>query len=198
LLFTKELLFFLKDVFDLSHSSIFDEGAFQVYQTVGRSIVARIIELRRSESLASQMAHELNLKLNTFNSSWQLYSGVRMEQLWHTFRPAVASSLSQLKYGLQLRELAERFDALKWSSGASVQELDMLRDSIVRMHNTITNSWQEVGPLKVDLPLHNIETFTDNLAGCTKECRATHHQPRFVAECNCSLLPISIRNIVPV
>ena len=148
--FAKELLFYLEDIFDISNSPDFDEGVFQVYQTVGRSMVTHTFKHDAPQSLSARMAHDLSLKLDTFNSSWQLYSGLRMEQLWQIFRPAVASSLPQLECSLRVKELADRFDALKWSSGSSVQELDILRSSIVRIHDSITaTSSRQFEPLEV-------------------------------------------------
>jgi len=148
--FAKELLFYLEDIFDISQSSDFDEAVFQVYQMIGRSMVTCTIEYDGRQSLSARIAHDLSLNLDTFNSSWQLYSGLRMEQLWQKFRPAVASSPPQLECSLRVKELADRFDALKWSSGSSVQELDILRNSIVRIHDSITaTSSRQFGPLEV-------------------------------------------------
>lgn len=115
-------------------------------------MVARNIEHGESQSLSVGIAHAMRLKFDTFKSSWQLFSGLRMEQLWQTFRPAVASSLWQVESSLQVRKLAARFDDLKWSSGASLQELDSLRNSIVRIHDTIlASSSHSFGPLEVSL-----------------------------------------------
>ena len=73
-----------------------------------------------------------------------------MEKLWMRFKPTTAKDLSQLKFSLQVKGLAARFDALKWSSGASIQELGILRNSIARIHDAIgTASLESFSPLEV-------------------------------------------------
>ena len=60
-----------------------------------------------------------------------------MEQLWMKFRPVTASDMLQLELSVKIKDIARRFDSLKWRSGASVQELDVLRGSLVRIHATL-------------------------------------------------------------
>ena len=73
-----------------------------------------------------------------------------MEKLWTLFRPATAKDLSQLAVSLQVRSVADRFDALKWGSGASIRELDTLRHSIARINEAVENaSLESFGPLEV-------------------------------------------------
>ena len=93
-------------------------------------------------SLTAKLRSELGSRLETFNDSWQLHSGLGMELLWTTFRPVGAKSLDQLNLSNQAKDLADRFDALRWGSGTSVQELCSLQRSITRIHDAI-----EVAPL---------------------------------------------------
>ena len=62
-----------------------------------------------------------------------------MELLWTAFRPVCATNLSQLESSNQVRDLANRFDLLRWGSGASVEELCRLQKSITRVHDAITS-----------------------------------------------------------
>ena len=117
---------------------------------MGESMCARGVAGRSNQSLSAILASTLGQKLDAFSSSWQLYSGLRMEQLWMRFRPATASYTLQLELSVQIKDLACRFDSLKWRSGASVQELDNLRCSLARIHATlITPSVQTFGPFEV-------------------------------------------------
>lgn len=117
---------------------------------MGGFMCAHGVADRSNQSLSAILASTLGQKLDAFNSSWQLYSGLRMEQLWMRFRPATASDILQLELSVQIKDLAGQFDSLKWRSGASVQELDILRDSLTRIHATlITPSVQDFGPLEV-------------------------------------------------
>ena len=138
--FADGIMSYLLDILDLSHSSNFDEGIFQVYQDVGKDMTSRAsIEVG---SLTAELRSELGSRLETFNESWQLHSGLCMELLWTAFRPVGARSLNQLDLSNKAKNLADRFDALRWSSGTSVQELCSLQRSITQIHNAI-----EVAPL---------------------------------------------------
>lgn len=98
---------------------------------------ARGVAGRSNQSLSVNLASTLGHNLDTFGPFWQLYSGHRMEQLWMKFRPATASDMLQLELSVKIKDIARRFDSLKWRSGASVQELDVLRGSLVRIHATL-------------------------------------------------------------
>ena len=148
--FAREVLFYLQDIFYLTSLQDFDEGIFQSYRIIGESLCARGVAGRSNQSLSAILASTLGQKLDAFNSSWQLYSGLRMEQLWMRFRPATASDMLQLELSVQIKELAGQFDSLKWRSGASIQELDILRCSLARIHTTLTTpSAPTFGPLEV-------------------------------------------------
>lgn len=116
-------------------SSEFDEGAFQVYLVIGQSIVAQgdtTKELKPISELFDSM-------LNLFNPSWKLSTGLSMETLWKMFRPCTAKSITELSTRIQAEELATRFDGLKWSVGASLRDLDLIRQSIVQIYGTINS-----------------------------------------------------------
>lgn len=148
--FAQEILTYLLDVLDLSHSSEFDEGTFQAYQTIGRGMTARASADGLCGNLTARLASEFGSKLETFNMSWQLHSGLGMELLWRAFRPVSARNLNELKSSNQVKELAKRFDALRWGSGTSVQELCSLQRSIVGIHDAIASaSHLEVRSLEV-------------------------------------------------
>ena len=148
--FAREVLSYLQDIFYLTSSQDFDEGTFQSYLISGDTLCTRGLAGRSNQSLSAVLASTLGQKLDAFNSSWQLYSGLRMEQLWMRFRPATASDMLQLELSVQLKDLAGQFDSLKWRSGASVQELDILRGSLARIHARLTTpSAQTFGPLEV-------------------------------------------------
>ena len=148
--FAREVLSYLQDIVHLTSSQDFDEAIFKTYLTIGKGMCAREVAGRPNQSLSANLASTLGHKLNTFDSFWQLYSGIRMEQLWMRFRPATASDVLQLELSVKIKDIAGRFDSLKWSSGASVQELDVLRSSLVRIHATlITSGGQTFEPLEV-------------------------------------------------
>lgn len=148
LLFADEVLVYLVDVLDLSQSSKFDGGTFQVYQTIGRNMALRACTDEPLESLSARLASELASGLETFNASWQLHSGLGMEVLWASFRPVCARDFNQLEFSIQIKDLANRFDTVRWGSGASVQRLCSLQMSIAHIHEAIDLA-SSFGSLKV-------------------------------------------------
>lgn len=130
-------MFYLSDMFDLAQSANFDEGAFQVYQAFGRSMIANAMGAGTFNDSTANLAYELQNKLHDFNASWQLSSGLSMETLWVIFRPSVAETMQQLEACLEVEELADRFDASRRASGASFEEIRTLRQSIIYMYNRV-------------------------------------------------------------
>ena len=132
-------MLYVLDVFDLSTSSEFDEGTFQVYRSLGRGLSARASTTGQQELFAARLASELNSNLDTFNASWQLHCGLGMELLWTTFKPASARDFHQLESSNRVKDLAIRFDALRWVSGISSRELCSLQSSIAGVHEAINH-----------------------------------------------------------
>ena len=62
-----------------------------------------------------------------------------MEKLWSAFRPPTARSMERLQICLDVEALADRFDSLKWHSGASLPELIHLHTSLNAISATINN-----------------------------------------------------------
>ena len=60
-----------------------------------------------------------------------------MELLWTTFRPVSAKEFHQLESSNRVKDLAIRFDVLKWDSGMSSRELCSLQSSIAGIHEAI-------------------------------------------------------------
>ena len=60
-----------------------------------------------------------------------------MELLWMTFRPVSARDFHQLESSNRVKDLAMRFDALRWDSGVSNRELCSLQSSIAGIHEAI-------------------------------------------------------------
>ena len=118
----QEIIDYLRDLCDLGHSENFDEGIFQVYLGSGRSFTESN-ELEGRRSLDTRFARALD----SFNASWRLSTGLSMERLWSTFRPPTARSLLQMKHIVKVEQLADRFDAFKWKSNASIDELERIQ-----------------------------------------------------------------------
>jgi midasin len=70
--------------------------------------------------------------LDSFNPSWQLMTGLSMEKIWASFKPAVPSSIGHLEALSQLRGLADRFDRILWKVRAPIDSTASLRISIAK------------------------------------------------------------------
>ena len=137
---TRDMLSYQRDMFDLANSSSFDDGVFQVYLSLGRSLIVNIKGEAALQHFSAAMTHGLDY----FNASWQLSTGLRMESLWAIFRPPhIATDLRQLKLILQIEELSDRFDALAWKSKLSIGQLYSMRKSIIRTLPAVRSSTSE-------------------------------------------------------
>lgn len=160
---------------DLAISPEFDESVFQAYLMVGRSIVvdgSDKVQFRR-------LADELGNRLSTFNASWQLSTGLSMEILWKLLRPPLAKTIAQLECRLQVEKLADRFDTLKWTAGASIQELDSFRRSMILFYNRMNSlSTHRDGSLRVSksskISRFQLLTVFRMLKNHSKNLRADH------------------------
>ena len=84
-----------------------------------------------------------------------------MEKLWAAFRPMTAINIPQLEHSLRIKGLADHFDALKFGSRASVQELGKLQTSLVQIHYNVDT--EEASPLTVCIEMNSeIQVLTGN------------------------------------
>lgn len=137
---------YLQDMFDLTNSPDFDVGVFQTYLSVGRYITAQASVCDET----NVFAEKLNFELSEFNLSWQLSTGLSMEVLWRLFKPHLAKNLTQIEAREGAKQLANRFDAIQWTTGGSVRDLEPLRWSIIGLHDAAYSADEEVdGRFKV-------------------------------------------------
>ena len=128
---------YLRDLLDLAHSQDFDAAVFQVYQSIGRSLVTSLTNDESPDHFSSSLAREFSSHLDAFKSSWQLFSGNEMEKLWNSFKPNTATDLSQLESSLLVKGLGDQYDALRFSVGTSIQETDQLQNSLIEIHDSL-------------------------------------------------------------
>lgn len=138
--YVSHVISYLQDIFDLTNSPEFDEGIFQTYLSIGRCISERASACNEVKSLAEKLDSELS----EFDLSWQLSTGLSMEVLWRLFKPPLAQNLRQLESRAGAKQLANRLDAIKWMTGASIRDLERLRWSIINFHDTICSAEREV------------------------------------------------------
>lgn len=135
----KELMTYLDNLLELVDSGTFDKGAFHAYRALGLSLTARMTGNECRDQPTLDLAAQLASKLDSFKTVLRPYSGLAMEKLWAALRPPTAISMDHLQMCLDIEGLGDRFDALKWNSGASLHELDVLHASLVAVNATLNN-----------------------------------------------------------
>jgi midasin len=122
-----DLCSYAQDVVDISSATAFNEGIFQTYLIIGRTLA--------SYSLRNNILHDAGSALNTgllaFNAAWKLSTGGSMELLWSVFKPRTARNAHHLKLLIRIERLAKDFDNLVWGARASLDVLVRLRESII-------------------------------------------------------------------
>ncbi|KAL9041364.1 MAG: hypothetical protein Q9214_004136 [Letrouitia sp. 1 TL-2023] len=130
----------LNDVFDLSMRPNFEEAEWQVYLEIGSSLSTRMGSIACLKDIASSLEHNLA----GFNPSWQLNSGQSMQILWVTFKPQTSQNLDQLALKLQVENFAQRFESICWASGASIDELGRLYQTISNIYIAVSANLEDV------------------------------------------------------
>ena len=132
--FAKEILAYLVDLLDPTVSETCDEGIVQAYQKIGWSLVASRESSGHTNAPLQVLADQVTSKLTAFNTQSESLSGLAMEQLWSFFKPPTISNKHQFEMYIEIEALADRFDAIKWSSGASIYDLSALRDTLIAVN----------------------------------------------------------------
>lgn len=190
-----KILHYLRDIFDLTLSENFDEDIFQAYQSIGRSLCSQASSWA---GVRGDIASELNAKLDTFNLSWQLSSGLGLDILWRALKPNTPRNLRQLELNLMVKGLADRFDAVKWKSGASVRELKDLQSSMTRLHTNVEAcSSLDLSPLDVGR-LSEIGELADDLSGHSNHSERSRDSRSAQPDRDFASLCVRVRNVVSI
>ena len=131
-----EVLQYLKDVFALTLTRLCDECAFQIFLDIGRSLSTRYQALQSMADLSKSLADELKRNIEVFGCTWQLTSGIKMEVLWKAFRPSTARNAAQFDLNLQIDQLSDRFDKIRWSSRATIADLVSTQISLINIQKS--------------------------------------------------------------
>ncbi|RDA83003.1 hypothetical protein CP532_4393 [Ophiocordyceps camponoti-leonardi (nom. inval.)] len=107
----------------LSSRETFDEARFQAHLALGTGVLqpltAALNDFRDSDFLGKL----LRLLESSFDSGFQLSTGLSMECLWHVLRATPFPDKPAFDQSMGLDRLASRFDAIRWKAQASVSDL---------------------------------------------------------------------------
>lgn len=152
----KELRDYVRDVLDSTRSLKFDEGVFQSYLVIGRSLITRALQCSDTYMLGSKIQECLGM----FKTSWDLTTGTSMEVLWNSFRPSTARDSRELDLVLRVERLADRFDSIVWRSNAPLDTITKLRRSILGVSPLEQSAnLQDEDALKARVPFPDLLPF---------------------------------------
>lgn len=119
----------------------FEEAELQVYFEIGSSLSTRMESIACLKNIASSLEHNLA----GFDPSWRLKSGQSLQILWSMFKPQTSQTLDRLSLKLQVEHFAQKFEAICWVSGASLDELGRLYQTISNIYIAVSANLEDVG-----------------------------------------------------
>ncbi|KAB8257115.1 hypothetical protein BDV32DRAFT_160729 [Aspergillus pseudonomiae] len=144
----RTVLNFCMDIFRLTAAKDIDEGEFQVYLQIGRELCAA---LSSSFDPLQQLAVALSQALSRFQESWALKTGLSMQRLWESWRPATPATGGQLKSILDLESVASEFTNIATKTHLDLSQLSQVRNSLVNAQQSIVLHGADEGQLVQNL-----------------------------------------------
>lgn len=125
---------FCWDIFRATEVKQVDEGEFQIYLQVGRNLCTSLV---RSLPSLAQLGHSLSRSLDRFKAGWALTTGLSMERLWDSWRPATPVTQAELQSLLDLEAAASKFTDLAVKSRLELTRLAQVRESLIDAQRSI-------------------------------------------------------------
>lgn len=116
---------------------------------MGKSFASELMNIEALKTVGEAFSRGIE----RFDKSWRLSYGQSMGILWSSFHSATSKSLFELDFRLQIEELSDRLARIGWSSGASTEQLNVLRCSILRVSESTSRSLEHNESLQVGLGL---------------------------------------------
>ncbi|KAE8385300.1 hypothetical protein BDV23DRAFT_188413 [Aspergillus alliaceus] len=140
----RAVLNFCMDLFRLTAAREVDEGVFQVYLQIGRELCA---SLSSSFGPLNKLAVTLSQALSRFRESWALTTGLSMQKLWESWRPATPATETQLKSILDLESVASEFSNIATKTHLDLSQLSQVRNSLISAQQSIILHGADEGQL---------------------------------------------------
>ncbi|TKA79762.1 hypothetical protein B0A49_02655, partial [Cryomyces minteri] len=114
------------NLFALLQAKDFDESVFQVYLVIARTTFSSVFP---SNETSQKMRYSLQSELNTFKAPSQLSTGLSMTTMWTALRAPTPTTYEHLQQIVEIKRLTDRFDALAWKSGLTIDELSRVQNA---------------------------------------------------------------------
>ena len=129
----EQILLFAEDISYVAERSPFDEAVFQTYHLIGQTMADNFEDNPSHQVLAASFSAALGL----LDKSCRLTSGLSMEAIWQLLQPSTPDPCSLSEVNNEMEALADRFDAVTWMCGTSLGELVALRNSLMRVFDSL-------------------------------------------------------------
>ncbi|RMJ23781.1 hypothetical protein PHISP_05349 [Aspergillus sp. HF37] len=146
----------LADMFRVTEAQNMDEGEFQVYLQLGRELCASLVNHWSMKPLASSLSESLA----RFQAGWALTTGLSMQRLWESWRPATPATQEQLKSLIELEDVAREFSDVAVKTRLELSKLSRVRSSLIDAQRSILLEGAD-GNLLVP----NVKQLVEELAG---------------------------------
>ncbi|KAL4893065.1 AAA ATPase [Aspergillus ambiguus] len=140
----RAVLSFCADIFHLASSAEVNEGEFQVYLQIGRELCSSLMELWEP---LQPLAMTLSQALGRFQESWALKTGLSMQKLWESWRPATPATQEQLKSILALEGVASEFTRIATRTHLDLAQLSKVRNSLINAQQLVLLEGADEGQL---------------------------------------------------
>ncbi|KAI9934908.1 hypothetical protein ASPWEDRAFT_175629 [Aspergillus wentii DTO 134E9] len=125
---------FCADIFRVTEVKQVDEGAFQIYLQIGKELC---VSLQDSWPLLEPLAVALSEYLGRFQAGWALTTGLSMQKLWESWRPATPATQEQLKSLMELESVVLEFTDLATKTRLELSQLSQVRSSLIDAQRSI-------------------------------------------------------------
>ncbi|KAF4163409.1 hypothetical protein CNMCM6936_000870 [Aspergillus lentulus] len=135
---------FCADLLRISEDGQVDEGEFQVYLQIGKELFVFLLD---SWPPLRFVALALSQCLRRFQENWALKTGLSMQRLWESWRPATPATQEQLRSKLDLEKVAAEFTDIALKTHLDLAQLSRVRNSLVDAQRTILLDGADEGHL---------------------------------------------------
>ncbi|KAL4968549.1 AAA family ATPase midasin [Aspergillus stella-maris] len=162
----RAIINFCADVLKITAVAELNEGEFLIYLQIGKSLCASISEL----GIAFEpLGTGLSQALERFRENWTLTTGLGMQKLWESWRPATASTHSQLASMLDLEKVASEFMQVANRTRLDLSQLSQVRNSLVETQKSLLLHGADEGNL-----VQTLRQTVMDLASVVQESELTH------------------------
>ncbi|KAL4739308.1 hypothetical protein BDV11DRAFT_170222 [Aspergillus similis] len=140
----RAVISFCTDMLRITASDEVDEGEFLIYLQIGKSLCASIFD---SGAAFNVLAHSISQALERFHENWALTTGLGMQKLWESWRPATASTPAQLASMLDLEKVASEFMHIANRTRLDLSQLSQVRSSLVETQRLLLMEGADEGNL---------------------------------------------------